>query len=75
MNITIRTGVWARRYIENEIIELQLSDGTAASEVLAGLTIPQDEIGVVLINGKAVSRDTVLKNGDILQVLPLIIGG
>jgi len=75
LNITVRTGLWARRYIENEIIKLQLNDSTVAAEVLADLAIPQDEIGVVLINGKAVPRNTALKNGDILQVLPIIIGG
>ena len=75
MNITIRTGLWARRYIEKEITEMQIIEKTVAADVLAELTIPPDEIGVVLINGKAVPRDTALKNGDTLEVLPIIIGG
>ena len=75
MNVTIRTGLWARRYINKTTIEMQINEGTIAADVLAGLPIPPDEIGVVLIDGKAVPRGTALKSGDTLEVLPIIIGG
>ena len=75
MNITIRTGLWARRFIKQESLPLQLAEGKVAADALAQLTIPPDEIGVVLVNGKAMSRGTALNDGDILEELPLIIGG
>ena len=75
MSVTIRIGIWARRYIANESLQLKLSGDTVVSDALTELEIPPDEIGVVLLNGKAVQRSTALNDGDVLEVLPLIIGG
>ena len=75
MSVTIRIGIWARRYIANESLQLKLSGDTVVSDALTELEIPPDEIGVVLLNGKAVQRSTALNDGDVLEVLPLLIGG
>ena len=75
MSVTIRIGIWARRYIAKESLQFELSGDNVVSDALAELAIPPDEIGVVLINGKAVQRSTALNDGDVLEVLPLIIGG
>ena len=75
MSVTLHTGLWARKYIEQGDLQLQLAEGSVVADALAELVIPPDEIGIILINGKAVSRSTALVDGDILEVLPLIIGG
>jgi molybdopterin converting factor small subunit len=45
-------------------------------DIIAGLTtVPSEEIGPAMINKLAVPRNTALKDGDILEIFPSIIGG
>ena len=74
MNITIHAGSWARRFIPEET-RLTLYEGATVSDALAALTLPLDEIGLTVISGKAVPRDCMLRDGDKLEILPMIVGG
>ena len=44
-------------------------------EVVAALTIPAAEIGIVLINGRHVQLSQPLQEGDTLALFPLVGGG
>jgi sulfur carrier protein ThiS len=74
MTLTVRTGSWARRFIP-ETVTLTLAEGTTVSGLLEMLPVPPDEIGMAAIEGRVVPRDTVLQDGDAVELLPAIIGG
>ncbi len=48
---------------------------TTVGEIIAELEIPEDEIGVILVNAKHVEADRVLVDGDTCSIFPLVGGG
>jgi sulfur-carrier protein len=56
--------------------ELQIfPEGTDCRSVLSSLGLTEEEIGVVMINGRHVSLEQQLQQGDTLALFPLIGGG
>lgn len=49
-------------------------EGTDCRKIMLDLGITEDEMGTVLINGRHVSLDQVLIDGDTLSMFPLIGG-
>jgi sulfur carrier protein ThiS len=74
MTVTVRTGAWARRFVPEASV-LTLIEGATISIALEALPIPSDEIGLAVIGDRIIPRDTILQDGDILEILPIIIGG
>jgi molybdopterin converting factor small subunit len=50
-------------------------DGATVEQVLEMLNLPEEEATVLLINGRNVKRENVLKEGDVLHVFPPMAGG
>jgi len=76
MTITLRTGSWARKFGLGEHTTLNPTEGAMVEDIIAELTtVPSEEIGPAMINKLAVPRNTALKDGDILEIFPSIIGG
>jgi len=48
---------------------------TTISQLVQQLAIPQDEVGMILVNGKASFLDTVVQTGDTISLFPLVGGG
>jgi sulfur-carrier protein len=51
------------------------SDGTDCHKIVRDLGITEEEVGIVLINGRHFSMDQVLMDGDTLAIFPLVGGG
>ena len=49
--------------------------GTSAQNVFDDLQLPQQHLGIVLINGLHASSEAILNDGDHLVLLPLLGGG
>jgi len=73
MTVKIKAGTWAKKY--NVPAELDLKAGASISDALAGLDMPAGEIGLTSINGKAAPRKTELRDGDRLEIFPVIVDG
>ncbi|MCL1820202.1 MAG: MoaD/ThiS family protein [Oscillospiraceae bacterium] len=54
---------------------LELHSESTVADVITLLGIPGDEAGLTVINGKAVSHQTLLSDGDTVKIFPVIIGG
>jgi len=52
-----------------------LTDGAVVSDALSLLPIPRDEIGLTAVDGCVAADDRALRDGDIIEILPVIIGG
>jgi molybdopterin converting factor small subunit len=50
-------------------------DGVSCRQVAADVGVHEDELGMVLVNGRHASLDQVLNNGDSLSIFPLLGGG
>ena len=49
--------------------------GTSVQDVFDDLQLPQQHLGIVLINGLHASSEAMLTDGDHLALLPLLGGG
>ncbi len=78
MNIEIRLVGRLKEYRDSQD-PLEVSDGATITDVLAVIGIPEDEAGMVAINGTSVSRkdrpSRVLEGGDSMTVLAPVHGG
>ncbi len=50
-------------------------EGTKVVEIVDELNIDHDEIGVLMINSRHTTLDTLLKKDDILAIFPVVGGG
>lgn len=50
-------------------------DGTTVQQIADDLQLPEQILGIVLINGVHAELGTILRNGDELAILPLFDGG
>lgn len=56
-------------------IDLEVVSGVSLGVVMDGLGIPRGEVGVALINGRLASDDTILSEGDCVELVPAVCGG
>lgn len=49
--------------------------GTTVADVVRGLKIPEQELGIMLVNSRHVKLDHPLADGDTLSLFPLLGGG
>ena len=54
---------------------VELSDGTAAGDLVDLLGIRLEDVGVLSVNDRQAALDQRLKNGDIVSIIPPIGGG
>jgi molybdopterin converting factor small subunit len=53
----------------------ELPADTDCRAIVLGLKLTEAEIGIVLVNGRHVTLDHVLNDGDTLSLFPLVGGG
>ena len=75
MRVTVSAGSWARRWLPQTTVELELPESAVVEDVLELICIPSEEVGLFSINGKAVPQETALLEGDAIRVFPLVMGG
>ena len=49
--------------------------GTTVSDVVKDLDLPEEKLGILMINSRHVNPDRVLVEGEILAIFPLVGGG
>ncbi|MCB2181604.1 MAG: MoaD/ThiS family protein [Desulfobulbaceae bacterium] len=74
MKITVKLFAFFRqdRFKEEE---RRYPDTTTVTDVIQGLGIAVDEVGVTMINSRHCALDSSLKAGDVLAIFPVIGGG
>jgi len=54
---------------------MDVEEGTIISDVLKALNIDEDEVAIMLLNGRDGPADRELKDGDVVSIFPPIGGG
>ena len=74
MQVTVK--LFAHFRINRFNNEIQpIAPDTTVGAIVNGLGIPEEEIGVILINGRHASLDQTVADGDTLSLFPLVGGG
>jgi len=55
--------------------EMELAEGCTVDWVINHLAIPRRELGVISLNGLAITPEGVLHDGDTLSIFPMVGGG
>ena len=55
--------------------QMTLSDDAAVSDLLEELKVPLDHIGILLVDGKNVSPDYKISEGQTVSIFPAVGGG
>ena len=56
-------------------VEIEVPDGTTASNVMTQFNVPQDDSSVIVVNGLTVPLSTILVEGDEVTAFSAIAGG
>ncbi|NQU29716.1 MAG: MoaD/ThiS family protein, partial [Anaerolineae bacterium] len=56
-------------------IEIEVPEGTTASDVMAQFNVPQDSSSVIVVNGLTVPLSTLLVEGDVVSAFSAVAGG
>jgi len=77
MDITIKLSAVLRRYTSSKDgkLNMTLDDGATVLDVLNSMKMIQGEAGLIILNSKIASEDALLKDGDILELYPVMGGG
>ena len=73
MTVKVRAGSWAHRPGLDEAFVS--GDTLSALEAAKLAGIPENEIGLLVLDGKAIPPNTILQDGDEIWCHPFIIGG
>jgi molybdopterin converting factor small subunit len=74
MNVTVKLFATFRvgRF---KIDQRDYPPGTSCREIIADVGLTEQELGIVLINGRHAALNTRLEEGDTLSLFPLVGGG
>jgi sulfur carrier protein ThiS len=80
MRITVNIYANLRYYLpefENAVKdkEWHLPEGSTVGQVLKRLGLPREIRVMILVNNNSVHEKTVLEEGDIIHILPQMVGG
>lgn len=79
MRVTLKLFATYRRYLppgtEGHACDLDVSPGSRVGDVMAQFGVPTDGTAVLLVNGRMVSAEHELREGDALAAFPAMAGG
>jgi len=80
MRITVNIYAFLRYYLpdpENSMKnkEWDMPEGSTIGQVLKQLKLPKEVRVTVLVNNNSVDERTVLNEGDVIHILPQMVGG
>ena len=70
----VPVGILRPRFPASEPITAALA-GQTVLQVLAAYGVEADLVAMVLINGEMASKDAVLREGDVVKLVPFVGGG
>jgi molybdopterin converting factor small subunit len=80
MEVTLRLFADLRKYLptigsDGKKAILNVPNGTTIQELASKISIPEDSLQIILVNGHNASLDQRLSEGDELSIFPFMAGG
>jgi len=76
MKVRIEVSSSLKRYTKGKTrYELDVEQGTKAIDAIKKLGIPEEEVGIISVNGVKAEEDYIINENDKINVFPVIIGG
>ncbi|OHB33926.1 MAG: molybdopterin synthase sulfur carrier subunit [Desulfuromonadaceae bacterium GWC2_58_13] len=58
-----------------KVSEFDFPEGTTCRRIVAEIGLAEEELGVIMVNGRHAQIDRILAEGDTLSLFPLVGGG
>ncbi len=58
-----------------KVSEFDLPEGTTCQQIVAQVGLTEEELGIVMVNGRHAQLDRVMAEGETLSLFPLVGGG
>ncbi len=79
MALRVEVGSYLRKYLTayepEKGLELDLEGEKTAGQIIDELGIPRSEVSIIMVNRIAARSDHPLKDGDLLGIFPVALGG
>lgn len=73
--VTIKLNLTLIKSVDKKELFINLNAPKPLKEILYKIDISQDEIGMVFINGKWATIDSIIEENDVVQLFPHLEGG
>jgi molybdopterin converting factor small subunit len=75
--VRIKANLGIARYMPGERTEfdVEIEAPERVGTLLSRLNVPEGAVALILVNQEKADADTALADGDVLSLLPLIVGG
>ncbi len=74
MKITVKLFATLRDYGEN-ISEIEVSENAIPLDVIKLMSIPVEDVSIIMVNGRRLMESIQLNEGDVLALFPPVGGG
>jgi hypothetical protein len=72
----VRLNLTLKKYVDDtEFVEVRIGKDTPLPTVLEQIGVPEEEVGLVIRNGRWASRNCTVRMEDELNLFPVLSGG
>ena len=72
----VRLNLTLKKYIQNqELVEVRIKNDTPLQTILEQIGLPEEEVGLVIRNGRWEPRNCTVRMEDELNIFPILSGG
>jgi len=75
MKISVGVGSFADKYCKQGNYDVELPNKSTITDAIRAIGLPNDIVGIAIVNGIAVRKDFILNDKDVIILHPPIVGG
>ncbi len=70
MTVTLKLKSGLDRFISKQVVQCEISDDKKVADVLKQVKFPVDMAGIVVVDGKRCSVESILHGGELVKIFP-----
>ena len=74
MTITLKLKSGLEKYLDRNVIEIELNGANKLVDVLKEINFPEEKAGIVLVDGKISHKSCLLRGGETVKLFPQTVG-
>jgi len=75
MKTSVGIGNFAEKYCKQGNYDVELPNNSTVADAIRAIGLPNDIVGITVVNGTAVRKDFILNDKDVIMLHPPIVGG
>lgn len=75
LKVNVRLFASIRKFSDKDNLEINIEEGSSVKDLLPKIGIPQNQPLLIILNEYTRGKETLLQEGDILCLFPIIAGG